>query len=227
MTDDADDIDVALRRLDRPIPSDRSAERRRLMLNEFDRTSASHADPDPDGPLLAFRSSEVDEDNRRRKLPWVMLPAAAFVLVVALAVASRPPGTSTIPPAASIAATAPSTVDPVAERVHQFCAEDLAEVGNALVRYAAGDLGSGGNVGPLKEAVVDPLAALLDDLVEFGVPAVQLDPLRGDLETLETTYLQVQVTTQVFQIYEHLNALFAPGSLPGADRCDTDQLEVP
>ena len=75
--------------------------------------------------------------------------------------------------------------------------------------------------------MVGPLTALVDDLTELGAPPLGVVRLRADLATLENTYLQMQVTTQVAEIYDQLDSLFNSGALSGAEACDSDALIIP
>lgn len=219
--DDNADIERALRRLDRPVRSDRTLERRRQMLDEFDAVVADDARPHVQVELHPTHTPAKPHLLRNR---WLGAAAAGIVLIGGLVAVTRP-STEPTPPAAT-APVAPIDEDPVAVRVRRFCDEQLSDVSSALQRYGDGLLGAGANVAPLKDAVVLPVTDLLDDLVRLGTDADGIHLLRADLETLTTSFLPVQVSTRVVEVYERLADLLTPGALPGSDTCDPQQLLV-
>jgi hypothetical protein len=217
-----EDIDAALRRLDRPLQSERSAARRQLMLAEFDTTFGRG-----DGWRAEFDLESAPEYKPTSR-PWTTIwgtVAAGVVLLAGLVLLARPSPDPADP--ASTPADVSATADPVVAVMAQFCDDELSDVGSALDRYHEGALGAGGNVAPLKRAIIEPVEGLLDDVTRLGVTGEAIDALRADLDALNESFLRTQVQTRVAGIYADLGVLIESGILPGSDACDTQQLRTP
>lgn len=216
MNDDTnDDIEAALRRLDRPLRSERSAERRRIVLDEFDRTLGRHDQYDVG---ISIDSAAVADSttDRSRKPVWALV-AASILLIVGLVALTRPQA-DPVRPATSV--VVPPAADPVATIVVTFCDDEFPELVTTLDRYGEGELGAGGNVVPLKDAVVGPVGTLLDDLTRAGASSDTIAALRADLDALSESFLPVQVQTRVANLQADLAAFFDTVALPDPSACD-------
>lgn len=156
----SDDIGDVLRRLDRPLRSDRSAERRRMMLDEFETELArvDKLDPVPtDLELETEEPGDGDGSALRRRGPrfWGSI-AAGITLVVGLAVLARL-SNDPVGPVSSIPAP-PSSGPSTAADTATSDAAALAAIGERLV--AAFDSRDPDTVAELVTDDADPVAML-------------------------------------------------------------------